>query len=136
MKKFLLVSLLIFNSVNFYGQNKELYFIEPQDGEKLTNPIRVKFGLSGFGVAPAGVLKENTGHHHLLIDVANLPDFDKPIPATENHIHFGGGQTETVISLAKGPHTLQLLLGDAYHIPLNPVLLSEKITIYVIEQNN
>ena len=62
--------------------------------------------------------------------------FDKPIPATENHIHFGGGQTETVISLAKGPHTLQLLLGDAYHIPLNPVLLSEKITIYVIEQNN
>ena len=61
MKKFLLVILLIFNSVNFYGQNKELYFIEPQDGEKLTNPIRVKFGLSGFGVAPAGVLKENTG---------------------------------------------------------------------------
>ncbi len=133
MKKFLILTLLILNSVNTYSQAQELYFIEPKNGEKLKSPITVKFGLRGFGVAPAGVIKENTGHHHLLVDVEVLPNLDKPIPATKNHIHFGGGQTETLISLPKGSHTLQLLLGDAYHVPVNPVLLSKKITVYVLE---
>jgi len=133
VKKFLILTLLILNSVNTYSQAQELYFIEPKNGEKLKSPITVKFGLRGFGVAPAGVIKENTGHHHLLVDVEVLPNLDKPIPATKNHIHFGGGQTETLISLPKGSHTLQLLLGDAYHVPVNPVLLSKKITVYVLE---
>ena len=133
MKKFLILTLLILNSVNTYSQAQELYFIEPKNGEILKSPITVKFGLRGFGVAPAGVIKENTGHHHLLVDVEVLPNLDKPIPATKNHIHFGGGQTETLISLPKGSHTLQLLLGDAYHVPVNPVLLSKKITVYVLE---
>tara|TARA_B100000029_G_scaffold506917_1_gene590561 strand:+ start:51 stop:452 length:402 start_codon:yes stop_codon:yes gene_type:complete len=133
VKKFFILTLLILNSVNTYSQAQELYFIEPKNGEKLKSPITVKFGLRGFGVAPAGVIKENTGHHHLLVDVEVLPNLDKPIPATKNHIHFGGGQTETLISLSKGSHTLQLLLGDAYHVPVNPVLLSKKITVYVLE---
>ena len=83
-----------------------------------------------MGVAPAGVDVANTGHHHLLIDV-DLPPFDEPIPSDEHHLHFGKGQTETVIELPPGKHTLQLIMGDKDHIPLDPPLYSKKITITV-----
>lgn len=108
----------------------KVYFIEPKDGAEVSNPVSVKFGLSGMGVAPAGVEKAKTGHHHLLIDVDKV-DLDNPLPADDNHKHFGGGQTETSITLAPGKHTLQLLLGDHNHIPHKPPVKSEKITITV-----
>ncbi len=108
----------------------KVYFIEPKDGAEVSNPVSVKFGLSGMGVAPAGVEKAKTGHHHLLIDVDKV-DLDNPLPADDNHKHFGGGQTETSITLAPGQHTLQLLLGDHNHIPHKPPVMSEKITITV-----
>lgn len=108
-----------------------VYFIAPADGAVVSSPVTVKFGLRGMGVAPAGVEKANTGHHHLLIDVDQLPDLTKPVPADANHKHFGGGQTETQIELPKGKHTLQLLLGDQFHIPHNPPVNSERITITV-----
>ncbi len=107
-----------------------LYFIEPQAGAVVSSPVTVKFGLRGFGVAPAGVQKEKTGHHHLLIDTG-LPPLDQPVPTDERHRHFGGGQTETTVELPSGEHTLQLLLGDFSHIPHNPPLISEQITITV-----
>ena len=88
------------------------------------------FGLRNFGVAPAEVRKDNTGHHHLLVDV-DLPPFDEPIPNTKNHLHFGKGQTETYLELPPGRHTLQLILGDHDHIPHDPPLVSKKITITV-----
>ncbi len=84
-----------------------------------------------MGIAPAGIDKEKTGHHHLLVDVDSLPALDKPVPADDNHRHFGGGQTEALITLSPGKHTLQLLLGDKTHIPHDPAVLSEKITIMV-----
>ena len=108
-----------------------VYIISPASGEIVTSPFQVKFGLRGMGVAPAGVAKNNTGHHHLLIDVKQLPDLDKPVPADANHRHFGGGQTETMLELLPGVHTLQLLLGDQLHVPHNPPLVSEKISIRV-----
>lgn len=108
----------------------EVYFIQPQAGESLSSPVIVKFGLRGMGVAPAGVEKEKTGHHHLLIDI-DLEDYDSPIPADENHRHFGGGQTETSVELPPGTHTLQLLVGDHNHIPHQAPVQSEKITITV-----
>lgn len=108
----------------------KLYFISPQNGETVTSPVRVRFGLSGMGVAPAGIEKEGTGHHHLLIDVTELPK-GVPIPADDHHKHFGGGQTETTLELAPGRHTLQLLLGDHAHIPHEPPVASERITITV-----
>lgn len=107
-----------------------LYFISPQNGETVSSPVTVRFGLSGMGVAPAGVDKENTGHHHLLIDT-DLPKLDEPIPMDEHHMHFGGGQTEARIKLSPGQHTLQLLLGNWSHVPFNPPVMSEKITINV-----
>ena len=90
----------------------------------------VRFGLSGMGVAPAGVEKDKTGHHHLIID-AELPSMDEAVPSDENHRHFGGGQTEISIELTPGSHSLQLLLGDWSHIPHNLPVVSERITIQV-----
>lgn len=106
------------------------YIIEPADGAVVESPVRIVFGLKGAGVAPAGVEREGAGHHHLLIDT-DLPDLDLPVPNDEQHRHFGGGQTEAVIELSPGTHTLQLLLGDERHIPHEPPILSEPITIEV-----
>lgn len=112
-------------------EGAKLYFISPTDGETVSSPVTVRFGLSGMGVAPAGTQMENTGHHHLLIDVDELPPLDTPVPSDDNHKHFGGGQTETSIELTPGKHSLQLLLGDTGHLPHDPPVMSEKITIEV-----
>jgi hypothetical protein len=109
----------------------KVYFIAPTDGETVTSPVAVKFGLKGMGVAPAGTDKASTGHHHLLIDLEETPALDKPLPSDDHHKHFGGGQTETTIELSPGTHTLQLLLGDMGHIPHDPAVMSDKITIEV-----
>ena len=109
----------------------KVYFISPAADAVVSNPVTVRFGLSGMGVAPAGTVKENTGHHHLLVDVETLPAMDMPLPNDANHRHFGGGQTEITLELTPGKHTLQLLLGDSNHIPHDPPVLSEKITVEV-----
>ena len=111
--------------------NAKVYFITPTTGQTTATTFTVKFGLSGMGVSPAGIVKANTGHHHLLIDTDTLPDMHAPLPATDKLKHFGGGQTETQITLAPGKHTLQLVLGNHLHIPHNKPVLSEKITITV-----
>jgi len=111
----------------------KVYFINLKDGDTVSSPFLVQFGLSGMGVAPAGVEKPNTGHHHLLVDAAALTEeqMKEPIPADDNHRHFGGGQTETMLTLPEGKHTLQLVLGDWSHIPHVPPVMSESITITV-----
>lgn len=111
-------------------EGAKVYFISPKDGEEITGPVNVKFGLSGMGIAPAGVDKPKTGHHHLLIDIDKV-DMAAPLPADDNHKHFGGGQTEATVTLKPGKHTLQLLLGDHNHVPHNPPVMSDKITITV-----
>lgn len=112
-------------------EGAQVYFISPQNGDTVTSPVTVRFGLSGMGVAPAGVARQATGHHHLLINLDQLPALDKPLPASDQIVHFGGGQTETTIELPPGQHTLQLLLGNHLHIPHNPPVLSDTITITV-----
>lgn len=111
----------------------KVYFIGLEDGQTVASPLTVRFGLSGMGVAPAGVDdKENTGHHHLIINEAiEGEELNEPIPADDQHIHFGGGQTETTIELPAGTHVLQLVLADWSHIPHNPPVMSERITITV-----
>lgn len=111
-------------------EGAELYFITPADGDVVKGPVTVRFGLRGMGVAPAGTVAEGTGHHHLVVD-APLPPAGQPIPNDANHLHFGKGQTETVLTLPPGKHTLQLLLGDHSHIPHEPVVASQVITITV-----
>lgn len=77
--------------------NAAVYFISPKDGETVASPFKVQFGLSGMGVAPAGVEKPNTGHHHLLIDATLTADeLKQPVASDARHVHFGGGQTEAM----------------------------------------
>jgi hypothetical protein len=112
--------------------NAVVYFINLKDGDTVKSPFKIQFGLSGMGVAPAGVEKPNTGHHHLLIDTTLTPEQAKePIPADDHHLHFGGGQTETTLTLPPGRHTLQLVLGDWSHVPFNPPIVSPAITVDV-----
>jgi hypothetical protein len=112
-------------------EGASVYIITPAEGAQVSNPVVVTFGLKGMGVAPAGTDKANTGHHHLLIDVDKLPAAGQPIPADKQHVHFGGGQTQTELTLTPGTHTLQLELGDLHHVPFSPPLLSKKTTIHV-----
>jgi hypothetical protein len=107
-----------------------VYFIGLQDGAVLSLKPVIHFGLANMGVAPAGIEKPNTGHHHLMID-AKLPDLNEPIPSDFNHLHFGAGQTEATITLPLGYHTLQLLLGDEGHVPHNPPVMSKPIRVLV-----
>lgn len=110
--------------------NAKVYIISPKDGETVSSPVKVLFGLSGAGIAPAGTQVEGTGHHHLLIDDPKV-DLTVALPATEAIKHFGKGQTETSLDLKPGKHTLQLLFADWKHQPFNPSLSSDKITITV-----
>ena len=130
MIKFILFSIILINSFILGASESKVYFINLKDGDIVESPVFIQFGLSGKGVAPAGVNIENTGHHHLLIDIKAI-DFSKPIPSSKNHLHFGGGQTETSIELASGEHELQLVLGDLYHVPHSPPIISKKIKITV-----
>ncbi len=107
------------------------YIISPANGQTVPEEFTVRFGLSGMGIAPAGIDKSGTGHHHLLVDVDELPDLSEPLAATSHIRHFGGGQTETTISLSPGQHTLQLLLGNYTHVPHDNPVLSDKIEIIV-----
>jgi len=111
-------------------EGARIYFVSPGDGETLKSPVTVVFGLAGIGVAPAGVDKESTGHHHLIVD-AGLPDLSLPIPKNDHYRHFGGGHTEVELQLPPGTHTLQLLLADYRHIPHVPPVVSEKISITI-----
>jgi len=110
--------------------NAAVYIISPKDGDTVASPFEVQFGLSGMGIAPAGVEKANTGHHHLIVD-APLPPMDQPVPNDPQHIHLGGGQTEIELTLPPGRHTLQLLLADKDHLPFDPPVVSPRITITV-----
>ena len=113
-------------------QGASVYFINLKDGDTVTSPFKVQFGLAGMGVAPVGVQNERTGHHHLLIDTKlSDEELKRPIAADAKHVHFGGGQTETTVTLPPGSHTLQLVLGDWSHIPHNPPVMSPVITVTV-----
>lgn len=113
-------------------ENAAVYIISPEDGAVVTETFTVKFGLSGMGVAPAGIQMDNTGHHHLLIDLDDSLDLTKPLPTSDKVRHFGQGQTETEVTLTPGTHRLKLLLGNYLHIPHNPPVTSEEITVTVV----
>ena len=108
------------------------YIVSPEDGATVSNPVTVVFGLEGMGVAPAGHEQERTGHHHMLINVdPDSINMDEPLPATDQIVHFGGGQTQVTKELPSGTHTIRLLLGDWTHIPHSPPVMSDPITITV-----
>ncbi len=113
------------------ADNARVFFVEPKHESVVTSPVTVKFGIENMLIAAAGDNQPNSGHHHLLINVSDLPDMTKPLPATDQIIHFGKAQTETTIDLPPGQHTLQLVLGNYLHIPHTEPVISERITITV-----
>jgi len=108
-----------------------VYFIYPHDGDIIYPNSTIRFGLRNMGVAPAGVRKPDTGHHHLVVD-ADTPPPNKPISSDLNHIHLSGGQTEKKIKLTPGEHTLQLIFADDQHVPHDPPVMSERIKVHVL----
>lgn len=114
-------------------KDAKVYFVVPRNGSTVLQNVVIRFGLINMGVAPAGVEKPNTGHHHLLIDTA-LPPLDDPIPNDPNHLHFGAGQTEARVRLPLGSHTLQLVLADEHHVPHDPPVVSEVIKLNVVSK--
>jgi hypothetical protein len=128
---------LVLGPVRGWAQPKSMpeeahvYILWPPDGQVIRGAFWVRMGLAGAGVAPAGVERAGTGHHHILVD-APLPKLDEPIPNDRNHLHFGLGQTEARLDLPAGKHTIQLLLGDENHVPHQPPLFSKPITVTVV----
>lgn len=112
----------------------QVSFLELRDGDVVPTTFEVQFVVTYINIAPAGIQQENSGHHHILIDMDTLPPLDQPLPATDQIVHFGGGQTSTELTLEPGEHTLQLLLGDHMHVPHNPPVLSPRIHITVVEE--
>jgi hypothetical protein len=108
----------------------KVYFVGIKDGDKVAPNVTIHFGLVNMGVAPAGLANPNTGHHHLIID-AELATLDQPIPNDFKHLHFGAGQTEAPVTLPLGRHRLQLVLGDANHVPHDPPVMSQPIYVTV-----
>jgi len=138
MRRFLVAALVVVASLAAAQQQRtpspadaKVYIISPKNGATVHSPLLVQFGLRGMGIAPAGVKFDNTGHHHLLIDTNAPADLSAPLPSTDKIVHFGKGQTETVLTLAPGKHTLQLLLADSNHVPHQPPVISNKVTITV-----
>ena len=132
----LLILTLVSSITNGASQSKEgagVFFISPKDGQTVKNPIQLSFGLEGMKLVEAGINSPYSGHHHLLINVDQLPDMNSPIPADNKHIHFGKGQDSAVINLKPGEYTLQLLFADYLHIPHDKPLISKKITVKVVE---
>src|SRR6516225_1872198 len=137
LRLMVLAAALVFVSSAAHAQGKPaakdalLYFIWPQNGATIKGGFWCRFGLRNMGVTHAGDDYQNSGHHHLLVDVTEPLDPKEPIPQDKNHLHFGAGQTETRLELPPGKHTLQLVLGDAKHYLFDPPIMSEKITINV-----
>lgn len=123
------IGLLVAISIDAAETPATVYIISPADGDSLESPVLVQFGLRGLGIAPAGIEHKNSGHHHLLINHDSLPAKGQPLG--NNVKHFGGGQTEALLDLPPGKYSLQLIMGDHLHIPLDPLVVSEKITIKV-----
>ncbi len=116
------------------GEDARVYFKNLRDGQVIQVPYRVEFGIEGYGIVPAGTKdkrRHTAGHHHLLVDYPGTPNLEEPLPRNAHCLHFDNGETETVLSLPPGRHTLQLILGDEDHEPTDPPLMSRKITVLV-----
>ena len=145
IRQLLAVTLSVFLTLPLSAQDRSpapqgarVYFVNLEDNVTVRSPVTVVFGLEGMGVAPAGTEKAGTGHHHLILDRPPLgegedgsAELSQGIPADENHIHFGGGQTQFTLDLEPGSHSLQLVLGDLNHVPHDPPVVSDRITIIV-----
>ena len=113
----------------------QAYFLDLKDGDRIETPLIIRFGLSGRGLAPAEVQAGKAGHHHLLIDFPIPRDLTKPLPFTDNYIHFGAGQMQTVLKLKPGTYQLALVLSDRNHVPYPVHSKPIKVTVTKFDPN-
>ena len=110
-------------------EGAKAYFIDLQDGDNVKSPLLIRFGLTEqMGIAPALADWPDTGHFHLIID-SKTPNPDRPI--SNKHLHLHKGQTEAIVELKQGKHTLQIVMGDYSHIPHDPPIYSKRIKIFI-----
>ena len=112
-------------------ESARVFFVDLKDGDTVPRTFKVKFGVTGIAIKPAGDMSPDSGHHHLFIDESEWPLPSEAIPADDHHKHYGAGQTEDTITLEPGPHILQLVFADGRHMQFDPPLVSEAITINV-----
>jgi hypothetical protein len=113
-----------------------VFFVEPKNNDQLSSPVKVVFGVKGMMVRPAleDVSDQASGHHHILIDhPQGFIEKGQPVPVNERHIHYGKGETEAIIELAPGVHTLSLQFADGAHLSYGKDLAAT-ITVTVVEQ--
>lgn len=129
------ITFCISSSISVYGgetpsvTGTKVYFINLIDGQKIKSPYLVQLGLtSEMGIAPALADWPDTGHHHIIID-STITNMNKSI--SNKHVHLGKGQTEILLKLASGKHTIQIFFGDYSHIPHDPPVMSEILNITV-----
>lgn len=112
IKKFLLLAAITLNAQFCFAQSVD--FVSPKNGAVVQSPFKVAFEVKGMKIAPAGEMAKGTGHHHLLINAAPMPE-GTPVPFDESHLHFGKGQTETEVTLAPGRYKLTLQFANGAH---------------------
>ena len=122
----LLTALVLFTNTS---RAQSVDFLEPENNAVVPPSFKVKFKVEGMTVAPAGTMTEGTGHHHLLINAADINE-GQPIPMDDNHLHFGKGQTEVEIFLPPGKYTLTMQFADGAHRSLGEKF-RKKINIQV-----
>ena len=110
-------------------EGAKAYFIDLKDGDNVKSPVLIRFGLTEqMGIAPALADWPDTGHFHLIID-SKPPNPNRPI--SNKHIHLHKGQTEAIVELKQGQHSLQIIMGDYSHMPHDPPVMSEQLTVNV-----
>ena len=127
------IFLLSITSLSYGGNNEEksIKLEGLENGKTYSSPIKLNFIVKNMRVLKAGVNEKNSGHHHLLINLKDLPDLKLSLPMTKNIIHFGKGQTSTNLKLKPGKHTIQLLFADYSHTPHEKPLITDKITFFI-----
>jgi|TARA_B100000768_G_scaffold84160_1_gene79577 hypothetical protein len=127
------IFLLSITSLSYSGNNEEksIKIEGVENGKTYSSPIKLNFIVKNMRVLKAGVNEKNSGHHHLLINLKDLPDLKLSLPMTKNIIHFGKGQTSTNLELKPGKHTIQLLFADYSHTPHEKPLITDKITFFI-----
>ena len=127
------IFLLSITSLSYGGNNEEksIKLEGLENGKTYSSPIKLNFIVKNMRVLKAGVNEKNSGHHHLLINLKDLPDLKLSLPMTKNIIHFGKGQTSTNLELKPGKHTIQLLFADYSHTPHEKPLITDKITFFI-----
>ena len=93
----------------------KVFFGNLKTGQKVKSPFKVEMGVSGIALDSAGIIRQASGHHHILIDRGDSLTAGEVVPKDSLHLHFGNAQKEAEIKLGPGKHKLTLQYADGIH---------------------